>query len=98
MMNSFLKRPVSLNSALNEILLGHLSDDRVHDLVDAFSRLEHRQLLADVDGVLAGEIRPFGIVTVAVDAVTCRAHRGLGCAGVCGALYGFLGTGRRSEG
>ena len=47
----------------------------------ALLRLEHRELLAQVGGVLAREARPFGIHAVAVGAVAGGADRGLG--GAC---------------
>ena len=48
-------------------------------------RLEHRELLAHVGGVLAGEVRPFRIAAVAIHAVAGGADGGLGGAGFGGA-------------
>src|SRR4051812_2355713 len=81
---------------IGEILLAQRRDDRIHDLVDALAALEHCELFADVDSVLAREVWPFGVTAVAVDAMARGAHRRLGCAGLDRALHGFLRVAGRS--
>src|SRR6185436_11107598 len=76
---------------VREVLVAQRVDDGLHDRVVSLLGLEHRQLFADVRGVLAREIRPFRVHAIAVHAVAGHAYCGL-----AGAGFGRGGSSRSS--
>ena len=69
-----------ISREIRNVFIGESHGERIHDRVVAVPRTEELQLLFDVPGVLSGEVGPFWVNAVAIDAVASGADGGFGCA------------------